>query len=130
MISKSINYGKFRFGLVENKDVLEDTFRMRHEVYVQEFGFERKEDNANGLETDDYENESIHFACLNENDSVIGTIRLVLDTDKGFPINHAVETTFIGEKPDASKIGHFSLTPLLEQLFYRVLTVNFYVVLR
>ena len=41
MIDKSIQYGKFRFGIVNNKDVLKDTFRMRHEVYVQEFGFEK-----------------------------------------------------------------------------------------
>ncbi|MBU1340850.1 MAG: PEP-CTERM/exosortase system-associated acyltransferase [Proteobacteria bacterium] len=108
MISKSITYGKFRFGLVENKDVLKDTFRMRHEVYVEEFGFEKKEDHSNGLETDQYENDSIHFACLNENDSVVGTIRLVLGSDKGFPIEHAVETTFVGEKPDKSKIGEIS----------------------
>jgi len=108
MINKAIQYGKFRFGVVDNKDVLKDTFRMRYEVYVQEFGFERKEDHPNGLETDDYENESIHFACINESDSVVGTIRLVLDSDKGFPIEHAVETSFIGEKPDRSKIGEIS----------------------
>ena len=108
MIKKSITYGKFRFGLVKNQDVLEDTFRMRHEIYVREFGFEKAEDHPDGFETDEYENDSIHFACINENDSVIGTIRLVLDSDKGFPIEHAVETTFIGEKPDRSKIGEIS----------------------
>lgn len=108
MIDKSIQYGKFRFGIGNDKDVLKDTFRMRHEVYVQEFGFERASDHPNGLETDNYENESIHFACLNESDSVVGTIRLVMDSDKGFPIEHAVQTTFVGEKPDRSKIGEIS----------------------
>ncbi|MCF6246261.1 MAG: PEP-CTERM/exosortase system-associated acyltransferase [Desulfobacula sp.] len=108
MISNSISYGKFRFGLVQNKDVLNDTFRMRHEVYVEEFGFERREDHQNGLETDEYENDSIHFACLNESDSVVGTIRLVLNSDKGLPIEHAVKTTFIGKKPDKSKISEIS----------------------
>lgn len=108
MIDKSIQYGKFRFGVVTDKNVLKDTFRMRHEVYVQEFGFENPEDHPNGLETDPYENESVHFACLNENNSVVGTIRLVLDSDKGFPIEHAVQTSFIGEKPDRSKIGEIS----------------------
>lgn len=106
--SNSVRYGKFRFGLVENKDVLEDTFRMRYEVYVREFGFEKASDHPGGLETDDYENDSIHFACLNENDSVVGTIRLVLDSDKGLPIEHAVKTSFVGEKPDRSKIAEIS----------------------
>ncbi len=108
MFKKSIQYEKFRFGLVQNKEVLNDTFRMRHEVYVEEFGFENKDDHPNGLETDEYEDNSIHFACVNENDSVVGTIRLVLDSEKGFPMEHAVETQFIGEKPDNSKIGEIS----------------------
>jgi N-acyl-L-homoserine lactone synthetase len=64
MAANSITYGKFTFGLVEDEQILTDTFRMRHEVYVQEFGFERAEDHPNGLETDEYENESVHFACL------------------------------------------------------------------
>ncbi len=108
MIDKTVQYGNFRFGVVNNKDVLKDTFRMRHEVYVQEFRFENPEDHPGGLETDEYENESVHFACLNESDSVVGTIRLVMDSDKGFPIEHAVQTTFIGEKPDRLKIGEIS----------------------
>jgi len=108
MIDKSIQYGQFRFGLVQDKAVLEDTFRLRHEVYVEEFGFERKEDHPNGLETDDYEENSIHFACLNESNSVVGTIRLVMDSEKGFPIEHATQTGFVGEKPERSKIGEIS----------------------
>jgi N-acyl amino acid synthase of PEP-CTERM/exosortase system len=108
LTSKNISYGKYKFGIIEDSEILKDTFRVRHEVYVDEFGFENKEDHPDGLETDDYENESIHFAVLNESDSVVGTIRLVLDSDKGFPIEHAVETSFIGKKPDRSKIGEIS----------------------
>ena len=108
MISNSITYGKFRFGLVEDEEILKDTYRMRYEVYVDEFGFEKKEDHPGGFETDDYEDESIHFACLNEGNSVVGTIRLVLDSPKGFPIENAVTTKFIGEKPHSSKIAEIS----------------------
>lgn len=108
MIDKCVQYDRFRFGIVNDPDTLKDTFRMRHEVYVQEFGFERAEDHPGGLETDDYENESVHFACLNESDSVVGTIRLVMDSKKGFPIEHATPTSFVGEKPDRSKIGEIS----------------------
>ncbi|ACN15118.1 putative long-chain N-acyl amino acid synthase [Desulforapulum autotrophicum HRM2] len=108
MIKNTLTYGKFRFGVVDDDDVKKDTFRMRYEVYAEEFGFERKEDHPDGLETDEYEDNSIHFACLNDTDSVVGTIRLVLDSDKGFPIEHAVKTTFIGEKPDRSKIAEIS----------------------
>lgn len=81
---------------------------MRYEVYVKEFGFENEKDHPNGLETDNYENESVHFACLNEHDSVVGTIRLVLHSGKGFPIEHAVETEFIGKKPNKGRIAEIS----------------------
>ncbi|MDA3789577.1 MAG: PEP-CTERM/exosortase system-associated acyltransferase [Desulfobacula sp.] len=108
MIKNMMQYDKFRFGLVDDEEVKKDTFRMRYEVYAEEFGFEKKEDHPDGLETDAYEDESIHFACLNQSDSVIGTIRLVLDSDKGFPIEHAVKTDIIGEMPDRSKIAEIS----------------------
>ncbi len=103
-----MQYDKFKFGIVDDEDIKTDTFRMRYEVYADEFGFEKKEDHPHGLETDAYENDSIHFACLNQNDSVVATIRLVLDSDKGFPIEHAVETKFIGEIPDRSNIAEIS----------------------
>ena len=108
MIKNTQIYGKFRFGTVDNDDVKKDTFRMRYEVYAEEFGFEKKEDHPGGFETDEYEEASIHFACLNDTDTVVGTIRLVLDSDKGFPIEHAANTIFIGEKPDRSKIAEIS----------------------
>ena len=108
MISKSRTYDRFRFGQVIDDDVLKDTFRMRYEVYVDEFGFEDEADHPDGLETDEYEKESIHFACLNETDSVVGTIRLVLHSDKGFPIEHAIKLNFTGEKPEPDKTGEIS----------------------
>ncbi|WP_022668834.1 PEP-CTERM/exosortase system-associated acyltransferase [Desulfospira joergensenii] len=108
MIKNAMEYDKFRFGIVDDEAIKKDTFRMRYEVYAEEFGFEKKEDHPEGLETDEYEDNSLHFACLNQSDSVVGTIRLVLNSAKGFPIEHAVKTAFIGEKPDRSKIAEIS----------------------
>ena len=108
-IDNVLTYGKFRFGRVADEEVRKDTFRLRYEVYAEEFGFEKKEDHPGGLETDEYEDQSVHFACLNDSGSVVGTIRLVFDSvEKGFPIEHAVKTTFVGEKPDRSKIAEIS----------------------
>jgi N-acyl amino acid synthase of PEP-CTERM/exosortase system len=116
MISNSITYDKFRFGQVIDDEVLKDTFRMRYEVYVDEFGFENKADHPDGLETDEYENNSIHFACLNETDSVVGTIRLVCNSDKGFPIEHATELSIPGQKPEPDKIGEISRLTVTKDL--------------
>jgi N-acyl amino acid synthase of PEP-CTERM/exosortase system len=108
MINNIVQYGKFRFCIVDDENVKKDTFRIRYEVYVKEFGFEKEEDHPNGFETDEYEDDSIHFACLNENDSVVATIRLVLHSKKGFPIENAAKTQFIGEQPDNTKIAEIS----------------------
>ncbi|MFP4037801.1 MAG: PEP-CTERM/exosortase system-associated acyltransferase, partial [Desulfobacteraceae bacterium] len=99
--------GKFAFTRAESEDLKKETYRLRYNIYVEEFGFEKPEDHPGGLETDDYEDASIHFAALYQ-DKVIGTIRLILDSKKGFPIEHAVRTTFVGEKPPSSKIGEVS----------------------
>jgi hypothetical protein len=50
MIRKSLTYDRFRFGQIIDDDLLKDTFRMRYEVYVDEFGFEDEADHPNGLE--------------------------------------------------------------------------------
>lgn len=116
MIINTVTYDRFHFGQVIDTEVLKDTFRMRYEVYVDEFGFERKEDHPHGLETDDYEEESIHFACLNETNSVVGTIRLVLNSNKGFPIEHATTLNIPGEKPKPQQIGEISRLTVTKDL--------------
>lgn len=75
---------------------------------MEEFGFERPEDHQRGLETDEYDPYSIHLAALNEDDEVIATLRLVLDSEKGFPIERAARIQFIGPKPAAGRIAEIS----------------------
>jgi N-acyl amino acid synthase of PEP-CTERM/exosortase system len=116
MIKYEIQYGKFRFGLIDDESTKQDTFRMRYEVYAEEFGFEKKEDHPDGFETDDYEDDSLHFACLNEHDSVVGTLRLVLTSGKGFPIEHAAEIHFPGIKPEKSRIAEISRLTVAKDL--------------
>ena len=109
-----VQYDKFRFGQIIDDDMLKDTFRMRYEVFVDEFGIFKYD--PDGLETDVYDKESIHFACLNESDSVVGTIRLVLHSDKGFPIEHAATLNFTGEKPDPDKTAEISRLTVTKDL--------------
>lgn len=103
-----LTYGKFRFVKVETEDLLLKTQKLRYETYVKEFGFEKEEDHPGGLEIDDYEDESIHFAALNEEDDVVGTIRLILHSDKGFPIEHATELKLEGGPPPPETTGEIS----------------------
>ncbi|MCF8061000.1 MAG: PEP-CTERM/exosortase system-associated acyltransferase [Deltaproteobacteria bacterium] len=104
----TLSYGRFRFVRAETDELKEKIYRLRYEVYVEEFGFEKPEDHPGNLETDAYESCAIHFAALDPNDEVVGTIRLILHSEKGFPIEEAVEIRFPGEKPPPEKIAEIS----------------------
>lgn len=98
-LKNNTTHGAFRFGIVEDPEMIKETQKLRYQIYVDEFGFEKKDDHHGGLERDEYENNSIHFACLNENDAVVGTIRLVLSSEKGFPLEKPCEIT-LKNRPD------------------------------
>ena len=84
-----MEYYGFRFVKATSDELKEKIYRLRYKTYVEEFGFLKAEDNPGGLETDIYEPHSIHFAALDQEDEVVGTIRLVLDSENGFPIEPA-----------------------------------------
>lgn len=103
-----LSYGQFRFVRADSDDLIEKIYRLRYQVYVEEFGFEKPEDHPGGRETDGYEDHSIHLAALNRVDDVVGSVRLVLHSENGFPIEHAVSIRFPGEKPPPRKIAEIS----------------------
>ena len=103
-----LRYGRFSFVEAKNEEIKKKIYQLRYEVYVKEFGFEKPEDHPGGLETDEYEKYSKHFAAIDDDGEVIGTIRLVLCSEKGFPIEHATKVSFIGEKPPPEKIAEIS----------------------
>lgn len=76
--------GLFQFKIASGKE-LEEVFRLRYKVYCEEWGFERPEDHPKGVETDEYDEHSIHFAALRDG-QLVGTVRMILNSEKGFPI--------------------------------------------
>ena len=92
-------YGKFRFKEVDSDDLRKQVFRLRYEVYALEFGFENPYDFPDKLEKDEYDDYSTHFVALNEYDEVIGTVRMILNSEKGFPVEHASNITDFQDKP-------------------------------
>ena len=97
-----------KFVQADSEDLKNTIYKLRYNVYAKEFGFENIEDHPNGYEKDEYDENSIHFAALNGDNRVIGTVRLVLNSEKGFPIEHAAKTKFIGDKPSPDKIAEIS----------------------
>ncbi len=79
----------FRFVKATSDELKDEIFRLRYRTYVEEFGFEKPEDHPDGRETDEYDRFAIHFAALNGHGDVVGTIRLILGSEIGFPVEHA-----------------------------------------
>ena len=101
-------YGGFTFVEAGAEGLKNQIFRLRYEVYALEFGFENPDDFPDKFEKDEYDQYSVHFAALNEDGDVIGTIRMILDSPKGFPMEHAADVTGFSDKPEPQCIAEIS----------------------
>lgn len=70
---------EFTFKKVDFNDpqLMEQIYRLRFEVYCYECGFIKAEDYPDGIEIDEYDAQSTHFAALNEHNEIIGTVRMI-----------------------------------------------------
>jgi N-acyl amino acid synthase of PEP-CTERM/exosortase system len=109
------NDGKFRFLYVESEDLKRAIYRLRYQVYIEEFGFFSPEDHPDGLEIDKYDQYSVYVVALNLADEVIGTARLVLHSEHGFPIEHAgCHLQYPGDKPPpqcTAEVSRLAIAP-------------------
>lgn len=82
-----IEMGGFRFVHVDDhEEFLTETYRLRYEIYCHEAEFLDDEEYAEGIETDLYDKHSLHFAALDKQDKVVGTLRLILASEHPFPL--------------------------------------------
>ena len=65
-----------------------DVQRLRYEVYCREMQFLDAERYPTGLEGDEFDAHSVHFAGIDREKEVIATLRLVRDGGIGFPLEH------------------------------------------
>jgi N-acyl amino acid synthase of PEP-CTERM/exosortase system len=100
---------RFRFVQATSPELKQAIYRLRYQIYVEEYGFEQPQDHPYGLEMDAYDSHAICLAALDEAGDVIGTVRLILHSPQGFPIEHAVPTLhFPGDKPAPQCMGEIS----------------------
>lgn len=108
----------FEFRKADNDaNIMEDIYRLRYKVYCDEWGFEEPEDHPHGIETDEYDNHSVHFAAFREDDgSLIGTVRLIQSSDLGLPmLKHCaldIDTSLF----DNSIVGEISRLAISKEL--------------
>ena len=103
---------RIKFVEVASEAQKKEIYKLRYDVYVSEFGFEKKEDHSSGLEKDIYDSHAVELAAIEQTDEesqkIIGTIRLVLHSEHGFPIENVVPIDFTANRPPIDRIAEIS----------------------
>ncbi len=87
---------------------LRRVYALRYQVYCNEWGFERPEDHPGGIETDQFDPHSIHFIETFADDRLIGTVRIILDSPAGFPIESHCKLDIDLKNFDRRRMGEIS----------------------
>jgi N-acyl amino acid synthase of PEP-CTERM/exosortase system len=76
----------FRCSKAIEQTELQKVYELRYKSYCEEWGFERPEDYPDKLESDVFDKYSVHFLSARiDTRNVIATIRLILNSELGFP---------------------------------------------
>jgi N-acyl amino acid synthase of PEP-CTERM/exosortase system len=100
---------------------IDDIYRLRYKVYIEEWGFERPEDHPKGIECDAFDEYSSHYAAIRQDDGLlIGTVRVIRYSESGFPILHhsAIDRDMSGF--DLLKAGEISRLAICKEFRQRV----------
>ena len=71
---------------LEDKELMEEVFRLRYQVYALECNFIKPEDYPDRKESDHLDSQSVHFVAINKDNDVIGTLRMILLGEHPLPI--------------------------------------------
>ncbi|MBI4686731.1 MAG: PEP-CTERM/exosortase system-associated acyltransferase [Nitrospirae bacterium] len=93
---------------VSDENTLKEIYRLRYKVYVEEWRFEKPEDHHQGVETDEFDKYALHFAAKDNSGNIVGTIRLVLPSPKGFPIEEHCRLNINRDKFPSNSIAEIS----------------------
>ncbi|HBR15635.1 MAG TPA: hypothetical protein DD723_08905 [Candidatus Omnitrophica bacterium] len=101
----------------EETELLKQIYRLRLEVYGRECGFIKEEDYPEGLETDEYDEQSVHFAALGPGQEVIGTMRMILPGRLKLPIErHCPEIKVANEEVSGVHVAEISRLVISKRL--------------
>ncbi len=72
--------------LVENLRKMKKLYALRYKVYCEQKGFLDPAKYPDNLETDIYDQHALHFGAFDDLGNALGTLRLVKNSDYGFPM--------------------------------------------
>lgn len=101
MVNSEPPVSYFDFRIIDDTRYLRDSYALRYEVYCNEQHFLAPEDYPSGLEIDAFDDDAIHVGAINREGGLVGTVRLVLPSARGFPFYEHCE--LFGEYKDLAK---------------------------
>jgi N-acyl amino acid synthase of PEP-CTERM/exosortase system len=96
--------------LDDEPDLLEQSYRLRYEVYCLERQFLPAERYPTGLESDEFDAHALHVGAVDASGKLAGTSRALTGSDRGLPLfghcrSFSHETEFHGANPRLVEVG-------------------------
>ena len=88
----------FKVIRASDENELKRVYRLRYKVYCEEWGFEDPEKYHDRQETDEFDKNAVHFAAIDDLGKTVGTIRLILFSPDGFPIEKCCDINSSGKE--------------------------------
>ena len=106
------------FKKVDSPELLKESFKLRFQVYCKECNYIKEEDYPQQYETDEFDEDSLHFAALNTQKILVGAARLILPKVEKFPIElHCpdlkVNPTF--DRTKSAEVSRLVISKILRQ---------------
>lgn len=87
----------FKVICVSDEEELKKVYKLRYKVYCEEWGFENPEKYPDRQETDEFDKNSVHFIAIDDAGRAVGTVRLILFSPDGFPLEKHCDISSSGE---------------------------------
>lgn len=93
----------------EGDPLLNEVYKLRYKVYVEEWEFEKREDHPGEIEKDAFDEHSVHFVVKRKGENrIIGTIRMITNSAEGFPIEKHCRIDADLSAYDKNRLGEIS----------------------
>ncbi len=99
----------------QDREMMESLYRVRYQVYCLERGFRNPADYPRKLECDEYDSFSHHYAALTDTGTVVGTVRIIVNSPLGLPLEQHCDLDFSCTGDDRSRIAEISRLAVLRE---------------
>lgn len=100
-------FNDFQFYIANDPQEIKDIYRLRYQVYCEEYGYIDKEKHPDGMETDKFDKHSSYLVIRDKQNIVAATVRIIHNSPEGFPIQEHFKFNI-----DTSKIDNEHLVEI------------------